>query len=217
MFTGLIKEIGIIKSITKIQEGLEISVYSKTLIGDILVDDSIAINGACQTAISITSDSFTVQAVHTTLEKTNLGSLKVGEEVNLELALRLSDRLGGHLVQGHINDVAPIQKIDTIGDNFLISIKIPSDLLRYIVKEGSITINGISLTVSDVDKNQLLIKVSVIPHTYYQTILKNLKIGSKINIEVDILGKYVENLLFYAGSNNKKQSITQEWLNSKGF
>lgn len=217
MFTGLVKEIGVISSVTKNAEGIEITVKSNKLISEIEIDDSVAINGACQTAIKTTTSTFTVQAVHTTLDKTTLGDLRPGDEVNLELAMRLSDRLGGHLVQGHVNDIGFIQKVDTFGDNYLITLKVPTDLLKYIVNEGSITLSGISLTIENVESNQSLISVSVIPHTFFNTILKNMKIGSKINIEVDILGKYVENLLFYAGSNNKKQSITQEWLSSKGF
>jgi riboflavin synthase len=213
MFTGLVKEVGIVKSIKSNQEGREIAIYSKTLIKKVAIDDSISINGACQTAIRVLDDSFYVQAVHTTLEKTTLDTLRVGEEVNLELALQLSDRLGGH-----VNAVATIVDTQNKGQNYLIKSKIEHEQLKYIVKEGSITIDGISLTVAELDRNEGTFTVSVIPHTWLNTVLKNRKVGTKINIEVDILGKYVENLLFYKGSHKTSESqISENWLRSKGF
>ncbi len=218
MFTGLVKEIGTVKSINGNQEGKELVIYSKSLIKDIEIDDSVAINGACQTAVRVADDHFVVQTIHTSLEKTTLGNLKVGEEVNLELALQLSDRLGGHLVQGHVNAMASIVDIQNKGKNYLLKSKIDRDQMKYIVKEGSITIEGISLTVADLDREQNTFTVSIIPHTWMNTILRNRRVGSIINIEVDILGKYVENLLFYKGSHKTSESqMSEEWLRSKGF
>ena len=196
MFTGLIKEIGKIKKISKNTEGALIEVTSHELISEIEVDDSISINGACQTAVEVKKDSFVVQAVHTTLEKTTLGALKIDEEVNLELALRLKDRLGGHIVQGHINDVGIIRDIRPTGKSYVVIIGVNSSQMKYIVKEGSVTIEGISLTVSDIFQADNSFQVSVIPHTWTNTILRNRRVGSHVNIEVDILGKYIENLLF---------------------
>ncbi|PIK14345.1 riboflavin synthase [Halobacteriovorax sp. JY17] len=218
MFTGLVKEIGIVKSINGNQEGKELVIYSKSLIKEISIDDSISINGACQTATRVSDDHFCVQTVHTSLDKTTLGSLRVGEEVNLELALQLSDRLGGHLVQGHVNSMATIVDIQNKGKNYTVKSKINRDQMKYIVSEGSITIDGISLTVAAIDRDQNTFTVSVIPHTWLNTVLRNRKIGSIINIEVDILGKYVENLLFYKGSHKTSESqMSEEWLRSKGF
>src|SRR5690606_18309544 len=117
-----------------------ITIESKNLIKDIQIDDSVSVNGACQTAVRIEGDCFVVQTVHTSLEKTTLGSLRVGDEVNLELAMRLSDRLGGHLVQGHVNDVATIVSIDSRGNNYNVRLQVSREQMRYIVKEGSITI-----------------------------------------------------------------------------
>jgi riboflavin synthase len=218
MFTGLVKEIGIVKAIYPNQEGVELIIKSKVLLPEIEIDDSVAINGACQTAIKIKDDCFHVQTVHVSLEKTTLGNLKSGDEVNLELALQLKDRLGGHLVQGHVNDVAKIIRIDSKGENYQVKLKVSHDQMKYIVKEGSITIDGISLTVSDVDKEGSAFMVSIIPHTWQNTVLRNRTVGSSVNIEVDILGKYVENLLFYKQNHtNSTSSISEEWMRSKGF
>lgn len=218
MFTGLVKEIGTVKSIKGNQEGKELAIYSKSLIKEIGIDDSVSINGACQTAIRVEEEYFVVQTIHTSLEKTTLGSLNVGEEVNLELALQLSDRLGGHLVQGHINAMANIVDIQNKGKNYLLKSKIDREQMKYIVKEGSITIEGISLTVADIDREKNTFTVSIIPHTWLNTILRNRRVSSIINIEVDILGKYVENLLFYKGSHKTSESqMSEEWLRSKGF
>jgi riboflavin synthase len=217
MFTGLVEEVGIVKSITPNKEGKEFTFESKTLISEIKIDDSISINGACQTAVKVSCNSFSVQAVHITLEKTTLGNLQVGEEVNMELAMRLSDRLGGHLVQGHVNDVGVIKKINQTGENYLVTVLVSSDQMKYIVQEGSITLDGISLTVAKLDKIQNLLTVSIIPHTWNNTVLKNRQIGTTLNVEVDIIGKYVENLLFHKGEHKKTSKITSEWLQSKGF
>ena len=218
MFTGLVKEIGVVKSVSSNQEGKELVIYSKSLIKEISIDDSVSINGACQTATRVADDHFVVQTVHTSLEKTTLDNLRVGEEVNLELALQLTDRLGGHLVQGHVNAMAAIIDIQNKGKNYTVKAKIDREQMRYIVSEGSVTIDGISLTVANVDREQNTFTVSVIPHTWLNTVLRNRKVGSVINIEVDILGKYVENLLFYKGSHKTSESqLSEEWLRSKGF
>jgi riboflavin synthase len=218
MFTGLVKDIGVIESVVPNTEGKLITVQSN-LCDQIAIDDSVSINGACQTVVNFNHKTFTVQAVGTTLEKTNLSSLKSGELVNLELALRLSDRLGGHLVQGHVNGLSEVAKIASYGDNYVVTLKVAVELRGYIVKEGSITLNGISLTVSDVDKMGQ-IQVSVIPHTWFHTNLKNIHIGDKINVEVDIIAKYVENLMKYQDKNNKnvtKTLITEKWLAEQGY
>ncbi|OUR92960.1 riboflavin synthase subunit alpha [Halobacteriovorax marinus] len=218
MFTGLVKEIGKVRSIIPNQEGLELIIETRELISEIEIDDSVSINGACQTAIKVEADCFHVQTVHMSLDKTTLGGLKTGDEVNLELALQLKDRLGGHLVQGHVNDVAKIITIDSKGNNYLVTGKVAADQMKYIVKEGSITIDGISLTVADTNRESNTFTVSIIPHTWSHTVLRNRTIGSQVNIEVDILGKYVENLLFYQGKHKTNQSqLSEDWLKSKGF
>lgn len=223
MFTGLVQSIGKVSQITKNQEGILITVADPYISKNIKIDDSVSINGACQTVVSFNDTSFTVQAVQTTLEKTNFKSLSPGSRVNLELALRLSDRLGGHLVQGHINGVGNILNWHKRGKNYELDFKIPSSLMRYVVEEGSITLNGVSLTVSSLNRETCVGTVSVIPHTWENTTFGFSNKGDEINIEVDILAKYVENLLFHGGKSDKyvkeqpQSKITESWLKSQGF
>ena len=195
MFTGLIKDLGRIVLIEKNLEGQVLEIETR-LTPLIKVDDSVAVNGVCLTATAVFENRFRMQAVHLTLEKTNLGFLNLDSLVNLELALKYSDRLGGHLVQGHVNSISTVVEISNRGDNFHIWYEVPNDLTKYIVKEGSIAFDGISLTVADVKAN--LVMVTIIPHTWEQTQVQFLKIGSKVNIEVDsnavMMAKYLDNL-----------------------
>ena len=193
MFTGLIQAIGVIKQVSGSPEGKTLTIHCPELIGNIAVDDSIAVNGVCLTAAERGPDGFIAHAIHTTLEKTTLGSLDPGQRVNLELAMRASDRLGGHLVQGHVNAIGRITGIDTQGNNWQIHISFPADLRKYMIAEGSITLDGISLTIAKLADSQLM--VSIIPHTLANTTLKDKAVGDSVNIEVDIMAKYIENFL----------------------
>lgn len=194
MFTGLIKDIGTIKKITPNKEGAEFIIESPQLFSEIGIDDSVAVNGTCLTATKIEGKEFTVQAVHVTLEKTTIGKLKVGSPVNLELALRADDRLGGHFVQGHVNTVGKIVDIKKIGKNTIYTTELDRKFEKYLISEGSIAIDGISLTISHLVNNRF--SVSIIPHTLENTILYTKKIGDLVNIEVDIMAKYIEKMLF---------------------
>lgn len=214
MFTGLIKEIGKVKSIQSNAEGKVLEINCSALLGDIAIDDSVAVNGVCQTATEVGNSSFKVQAVHATLEKTTFNELRVGDEVNLELALRPIDRLGGHFVQGHVNGVSKISSIINKGKNYLVTVKTPSELSRYLMDEGSITIDGISLTIYK--KLEGAFQVSVIPHTWDHTILKNKRNGSTVNLEVDVLAKYVENLLMNSNS-QESTKFSKQWFSERGF
>lgn len=195
MFTGLIKDKGRIINVTDNLEG-KIFEIETHLISEIGIDDSVAVNGVCLTATAVNEKTFTMQAVHVTLEKTNLGDLQTGSVVNLELALKYSDRLGGHLVQGHVNATAKVSDISNRGDNYNIWYEIPNELMKYIIKEGSIALDGISLTVADVKDN--LVMVTVIPHTWNETQIHNLKIGTRVNVEVDsnavMMAKYLDSM-----------------------
>ena len=222
MFTGLIKEIGTIKSICKTQEGIDIEVYSNELLKELNIDDSVSIDGVCQTVVSFDSNSFKVQSVKTTLDKTNFKYLSVGNKVNLELALTLSERLGGHLVQGHINGTGEIINLENKGANYIVSFYLPDSLIKYVVVEGSITLNGVSLTVCNLDKDSNIASVSVIPHTWNNTTFLYSKVKSLLNIEVDIIAKYVESFLFNVNKSNKysekkESKINEGWLKSQGF
>jgi riboflavin synthase len=195
MFTGLIKDKG---KVVLIEENLEGKIFEieTELTPQIAIDDSVAVNGVCLTATKVSENKFRMQAVHVTLQKTNLEYLQLGSMVNLELALKYSDRLGGHLVQGHVNAVASVVEISNRGENFNVWYEIPQDLMKYIVNEGSIALDGISLTVADIKEN--LVMVTIIPHTWEQTQIHLLKIGTKVNIEVDsnavMMAKYLDSL-----------------------
>ena len=216
MFTGLIKEIGKVTAVTENAEGRRVRINCSELINDINIDDSVSVNGACQTAVYVSHDYFEVQAIHTTLQKTTLGLLKKGDIVNLELAMKLSDRLGGHLVQGHVNGVVSIKDIKNRGKNYEVTFPLDSNWSRYVVQEGSICLHGISLTVSNVDPSNKTFGVSIIPHTWDNTVLHKMKVGDKVNLEVDILAKYVENLLIH-DSTNQKSKISKSWLERQGY
>jgi len=196
MFTGLIQDIGEIIKIEKNNAGLQLIIQSE-LAEKIRVNDSVAVNGVCQTAIDITENKFTVQAIGTTLEKTNFYSFKEGEKVNLELALTPIDRIGGHFVQGHVNCVTEVINIEFLDGWKIIWINMPSNIKQYLILEGSICLDGISLTISHLNTDRGIFAVSLIPHTLEKTTAKNWKSGTVINIEVDVLSKYVENLLFH--------------------
>ena len=193
MFTGLIKDIGKIKKIIPNPEGKEFVIETKALSSEIAIDDSVATNGVCLTATKIEGHFFTVQAVHVTLEKTTIGALNVGSLVNLELALRPMDRLGGHIVQGHVNGTGKIQNIKKLGNNYEVTLSTEKDLFKYIIREGSIALDGISLTIARLTDNSFT--VSIIPHTWENTNLHTKNIGDSVNIEVDMMAKYLENFL----------------------
>ena len=193
MFTGLIEEVGTIANITQLGGGKKIKIKANKVIEDVKIDDSIAVDGCCQTVIQFDKNNFEVVAIEETLRKTTLGSFKIGQQVNLERALRVGDRLGGHYVQGHVDCVGSIKKVLKEKTDWLVSIQFPVEFKKYVVNVGSICLNGISLTVAKVENNVLT--VAIIPHTFENTNLKNWKVGSKINLEFDILGKYVESIL----------------------
>jgi riboflavin synthase len=192
MFTGLIKDIGRVINFTPNLEGAKIIIQTK-LASEINVDDSVAVNGCCLTATKVGSDYFEVQAVHVTLAKTSIGTLRPNSVCNLELALKANDRLGGHFVQGHVNGIGKLKSIKKIGNNYEMAFHVQHDQMRYLVKEGSISLDGVSLTIADLEHDQ--VTVSLIPHTLSFTTLGSKKIGDTVNVEVDILAKYIEKLI----------------------
>ncbi len=193
MFTGLIQEVGTIVSVTPNAEGKEFVIKAPNLIKEIQIDDSVATNGCCLTATKITGDTFKVQAIHMTLSKTSVGHLKPNDKVNLELSLRPHDRLGGHFVQGHVNALGKIKQIKTMGENWEIEVSFPQDLRKYMISEGSVALDGISLTIARLTADSLT--VAIIPHTLENTTLGTKKVGDHLNSEVDMIAKYIENFL----------------------
>ena len=198
MFTGIVEEIGKIKSF----DGRKLIVECKKVLENTQLGDSIAIDGCCQTVVSMTSESFTADVSSETLSITTFKSFKAGQHVNLERALTPTSRMGGHIVQGHIDGIAKY-----LGD---MTFEIPKELKKYVVYKGSIAVNGVSLTVSKCQNNTF--NVAIIPHTLENTNLKDLKVGDFVNIETDILGRYVEKFL-----STKDNAITEDFLKENGF
>ena len=193
MFTGLIQAVGILAGAEHRPDGRRLRIRCPELAGAIAVDDSIASNGVCLTAVTVDAEGFSAHAIPVTLEKTTLGGLHEGARINMELALRMGDRLGGHLVQGHVNATGRVLAVTERGDNWLIRIAYPADQRSYLMAEGSITVDGVSLTVAALDDEALT--VSLIPHTLERTNLRDRKPGDAVNLEVDAMAKYVESLL----------------------
>ncbi len=213
MFTGLIEEVGKIISSKPFSGGLSLEVKTESLAIHSKIGDSIALNGVCLTVTKLNKNNFSFDAVHETIRKTTLAQIKVGTKVNLEPALAFGNKLGGHLVQGHVNQTGKITSIKNNGGNYIVSISIEDKILKYIVKEGSIAIDGISLTVAKLSPN--VIVCSIIPLTWYKTNLCYKKVGDKVNIEVDVMAKYAEN--FKDNSTQIINNITEDWLTKIGY
>lgn len=192
MFTGIIEAVGRIKQVEQRDRGVRLTVESDRLdFSDVAIGDSIAANGVCLTVIALAGQGYTVDVSQETLNCT-VGLDGTGE-LNLEKAMRLSDRLGGHLVSGHVDGVGEVVTFEPVGESHLLSIRAPGDLARYIAPKGSITVNGVSLTVNEVRGDTF--DINLIPHTIEVTTLKHLKPGSRVNLEVDMLARYVDRLL----------------------
>ncbi len=215
MFTGLIEEIGEIKSIEKGANSARITIKADAVLKDTKIGDSISTNGVCLTVTEFNKNSFSVDVMAETIRNSNLGKLKSGSKVNLERALRLSDRLGGHIVSGHIDGIGTIVEIYKEENATWVSVQTTVEILKYIVHKGSITIDGISLTVAYVDES--IFKVSIIPHTKDETTLIIKNIGDEVNLENDMLAKYVEKLLKYGEAPKQKKPMTMDFLKSNGF
>ena len=213
MFTGLIEEIGRISGITQIHGGRRLRISAEKIFDDLKVDDSVSVNGICLTVAKLEKRDFFCDAVGATLTKTNLQNYSVGDEVNLERAVRLSDRLGGHLVQGHVNGVGIVNRVVKLGDNYYVEITVDQELKKFLVGEGSIAIDGISLTIAKLDETA--IGISIIPHTWNYTTIKNKKPGDKVNIETDIIAKYVEK--FLSNSSKLDDKFTDSWFKNLGY
>lgn len=217
MFTGIIEEIGVVQSIKKGEKSSRLVIKGNKVIKNTNIGDSICTNGVCLTVANISGNTFEADVMAETLRRSNLGEVKQGSMVNLERALAVEGRLGGHIVSGHIDGVGKITSLMNEDNAVWVAVKVSPNILRYIVEKGSIAIDGISLTVAYVDKE--VFKVSIIPHTGKETILLSKTVGDTVNLECDVIGKYVEKLL---GLSVKKEevnnsSINEDFLRKNGF
>lgn len=213
MFTGLIAELGTVRNLKKIDSSYQLTVGAAKILANLKIGESIAVNGACLTVITVGQREFTVDVMPETVRYTTVGTLKNGDKVNLEKTLRLQDGLDGHIVSGHVEGVGTITRRVQDSIAWLVTITAPENLMKYIIKKGSITIDGISLTVTDVDKNTFT--VSIIPHTAKETTLGFKTVGASVNLETDIIGKYVEQMLNF--KEKKQGSLDKNKLFENGF
>jgi len=189
MFTGIVEELG-----TVLNAGTKLEVHCSTVLSDLSIGASIAVNGVCLTAVAVTGDGFSADLAPETLSRSNLGELVMGSRVNLERPVTPATRLSGHIVQGHVDATGEVVALDSVGDgNWWLKVRVPKSLDRYLVEKGSITLDGISLTIAAIDAD--VVGVTIIPHTYANTTIGQARVGSRINIEVDVLAKHVEKLL----------------------
>jgi riboflavin synthase len=196
MFTGIIEETGAIEFVRPMATGARIGVRAKTVLSDLTSGASIAVNGVCLTAVDISACGFEADLAPETIERSNLGDLTAGSLVNLERPLLPTARLSGHIVQGHVDATAEVVELKPLGDNnWWLNIRIPTDLERYFVHKGSITIDGVSLTIASLEGPE--IGVTIIPHTYDETVMRQYRPGARVNIECDVIAKHVERLLSY--------------------
>jgi riboflavin synthase len=195
MFTGLIQAVGEVSAIKREETSARLEITSPEIAAQIAQGDSVSVNGVCLTVVSFDNSKFAVDVMVQTLNLTSTGSLEVGSPVNLELATRSADRLGGHIVQGHVDGVATVSDISADSRWTRMDISIPKDLMRYVVAQGSICVEGVSLTVGELNDPADQISVWLIPETLAKTNLSKKAIGDKLNIEVDVLAKYVERLI----------------------
>ncbi len=212
MFTGLVEEVGQIRVCQNRGDGLGLTIKASHILTDIAVGDSIAIDGVCLTVEQFTNADFSVQAVGETVSRSTLGHKSAGDAVNLERAMSAQSRFGGHFVQGHVDAVATIEKIEKRDPGFWLTVIFPKDLRKFIVEKGSITLDGLSLTVAKL--NDARLSVAIIPHTWSATTLHSKKVGDRLNVEVDILAKYVNNLM---QPYEKSDGLSLERLKQLGF
>ena len=215
MFTGIVEELGTIRAVRRGKSSSVLSIGAGLILSDLKIGDSVAVNGVCLTATSKDSGGFTADVMHETLNRSSLGDLTAGSHVNLERAMAADGRFGGHIVSGHIDGTGTITAIRTDDNAIWYTVAAESSLLRYVVEKGSITIDGISLTVAAVGEGGF--SIYAIPHTVAVTILGEKRVGATVNLETDIIGKYVEKLLRPQEPAQPQSSITWDFLAQNGF
>jgi len=217
MFTGIIEAVGQINTVQVNAQGARISVSTGLLnMHDVKLGDSIATNGICLTVVDFEANSFSADVSNETLKRTGFAHYKIGQKVNLEKAMLPTTRFGGHMVSGHVDAVSEIIAVEQDGNSIHYWVAMASDISAYIAEKGSITIDGTSLTVNALGENKF--RLTVVPHTTQETIISSYKVGSKVNVEVDLIARYIERLLTNKTAENNQQSgVTQELLARNGF
>lgn len=215
MFTGIVEEVGRVEQIKRGQHSAVLVIHAQKVLEDTKIGDSIAVNGICLTVTELFSSGFSADIMHESLNRSSLAGLTGGSRVNLERAMPANGRLGGHIVSGHVDGVGKITHIRRDDTAIWYTVQTKPEILRYIVEKGSVTIDGISLTVATVTQEDF--SISAIPHTVSQTVLKERRGGDFVNLETDIIGKYVEKLLLPATGRQKENKITKDFLYQNGF
>lgn len=209
MFTGIIQELGTVKEFRRVGSVYKVSLNSLRLSKGADIGDSIAVNGVCLTVVGVLRDEVVFEVMDESLKKSNLGKIRRGECVNLEPALKLGDKISGHLISGHIDGTGIIKRVDRAKDTGTVRIEVPQEFIKYIIPKGSVAIDGVSLTVGEVGPNWL--SVHIIPHTLKSTTLNSARPGRSVNIELDLMAKYAMQL------KPKKSAVTEDFLREKGF
>ena len=217
MFSGIVEEMGVIKSCERGLAGTRLSILAGTILKDLRLGESVCVSGACLTASAVGEKDFSVDVSVETENVTTLGTLTAGAAVNLERALKMNDRLGGHLVTGHVDGTGILRERTQTGNTLLLTLEVPSSILQYCIPKGSITVDGVSLTVNGVMENGM--SVAIIPHTARVTTLGIKQPGDAVNLESDLIGKYVERLLQHSGKLPEKSApvIDRDYLQKRGL
>lgn len=206
MFSGIVEDIGVLQALEEKDKGSVLRVGVRKIdAGELVLGESVAVNGVCLTVVSVENGSFSVDASHETLSRTNLSGLRAGSRVNLERSLRVGDRMGGHIVTGHVDGIGTVQSIAPVGESRVFSFSIPAALAKYVVEKGSVAIDGVSLTVNSVGGTEF--SVNIIPYTLRETTFSEFGRGGEVNIECDIIGKYVEKMLSGADTPAEGSSV----------
>lgn len=214
MFTGIVEELGVVEALEARPAGSRLRVKAPAVVQDAREGDSICVSGVCLTALGIDAQGFSADVSPETLRRSTLGELRQGSRVNLERALKATSRLGGHIMQGHVDGVGKVESLEPLGnENWWLRVRVPDELDRYLVFKGSIAIDGISLTVAEMQDG--IVSVTIIPHTYAQTSLCTKRAGDSVNIETDVLAKYVEKML--ANVDTTRRPITVDRLREEGW
>ena len=215
MFTGIVEEIGKIQNVKKHVKSSVFTIEGNKIFEDINIGDSISVNGVCLTVTTFSNNTFTADVMNETISRSSLGQLKNGSSVNLERAMSANGRFGGHIVSGHIDGIGKIIKIEKDDNAIWYTIAVKDNLMKYIVEKGSISIDGISLTIAKVTVDNF--SISIIPHTVQETILSHRSVGDIVNIENDVIGKYVEKLITFEKNKKVESNITMDFLIKNGF